>query len=276
MDTAAVTAAIQHVTEEIILPRFGALDSSDMKHKSPGDLVTIADQEAEVALGAIFAAYTPQALVVGEEAISAHPHLLDGVDQAEQAWVIDPVDGTNNFARGSDNFGVMVAELRRGITTRAWIWQPRYHKMFVAERGAGVWLNDQRLIRTIEGDEDIRAAVPKGLRHHLVPGFQLQGTVRACAVDYPMVLEGQLDALAYRKQHPWDHLPGTLMITELGGHCATHEGDEYRLGVYGKIMIAAASQSIWTRTDQALITPAWLAAHGLHSAHLHHGAAPAF
>lgn len=261
MDTAAVSEAIIDVASRVILPRFRTLGADEIEQKQPGDLVTIADKEAEIELAAIFARHHPAALIIGEESVFDNPIQLQALPDAEHAWVIDPVDGTNNYARGSADFGVMVAETRRGEAVRSWIWQPAHQCLFVAEKGAGVRRNDEPVPAMGERPRPLRAAVPRSLRPDDVPGFVLDRTRGSCAIDYPKLLLGEEDVLAYRKLNEWDHLPGALMVSELGGRVATHEGERYRAGVRGVVMFAAFSGQAWADADAALVTPGWLAEH---------------
>ncbi|MGH9165392.1 MAG: inositol monophosphatase family protein, partial [Acidimicrobiales bacterium] len=85
--------------------------------------------------------------VVGEEAAAADPRLLDPVGTAERLWVVDPVDGTSNFVRGSPDYAVMVALLERGAAVASWILQPVTGRLFVAEAGSGATVDGRRLTR---------------------------------------------------------------------------------------------------------------------------------
>uniref|UniRef100_UPI000DF82293 inositol monophosphatase family protein n=1 Tax=Desertihabitans aurantiacus TaxID=2282477 RepID=UPI000DF82293 len=153
MDTDEVLQLIHRVAETVVTPRWRALGEAEVSEKGPGDYVTVADHEAEVALTEALSRAHPGALVVGEEAVSADASVLDGLAEAEQAWVIDPIDGTGNFVRGSADHAVMVAELRRGEAVRGWIHQPQHQRSFVAERGAGVTVDGTPLApRTVGGD----------------------------------------------------------------------------------------------------------------------------
>lgn len=261
MLTASVTDAIVDVSARLVVPRFRTLKVDQIEQKHPGDLVTVADKEAEAELTEIFRAGDPDALVLGEEAVFADPSLLDGLPTAEHAWVIDPVDGTNNFARGSADFGVMVVECRRGDPVRSWIWQPIHDRMFIAEAGGGVTLNGEALAPLPEPGRPLRAAAPKSLRHNDLSGFLLRPTARSCAIDYPHVALGELDVLCYRSQNPWDHLPGALLVSELGGRAALHGGDAYRAGRHGVLLLVAGSPDAWQAADDALVTPDWLNGH---------------
>lgn len=242
MRTDEVSELIRDVTERLIAPRFRSLAADEVIMKRPGDVVTVADREAEAALTAALRQAHPDALIVGEEATFADPRALAGLADADHAWVIDPVDGTRNFAAGKDDFGVMVAETRRGETTRAWIWQPRYGDMYVAELGAGATRNGESLPRLMPGGSPWRAAAWPRLSRTDAPGLRLRSTCGSCAIDYPALARGETDALAYRSVHPWDHLPGTLIVAEVGG-LARLDGVRYRPGSTGRVLIVAAADA---------------------------------
>ena len=133
--------------------------------------------------------------------------------------------------------------------------------MFVAERGLGVTLNDRPLTPLGERRRPYRTAAPRSIQRGDAPGFALADTSRSCAIDYPQLLVGGVDVLAYRHQNPWDHLPGALMVTELGGRAAVHGGIDYRADTAGPLLLVASSPDLWQAADDALVTPEWLSAH---------------
>lgn len=243
MRTQEVSDLIVEVCAEVILPRFQMLDDHEVEHKRPGDLVTIADQEAERVLTAAFSAAYPDALVMGEEAVFDRPELLKALPDAEEAWVIDPVDGTRNFVKGRRDFGVMVAHTRHGRPVRGWIWQPLHDRMWVAELGAGVTRNSELLQPRPEPNAPWTAAVPPNLYRPEAPGFRFTRRAGACAIDYGRLADGTIDLLGYTTANPWDHLPGSLIITELGG-TVSHGGRPYWAGSSGPFLLAAASPGL--------------------------------
>ena len=247
MRTEDVTAAIRQVCDAEIMPRFRSLADDEIIEKRPGDVVTVADRLAEQALATIFSAADPGCLVVGEEGVYADPAALKALPDAELAWVIDPVDGTRNFTEDSADFAVMVAEVRSGVTTRSWIWQPVHDRMYVAEKGAGVSLNGAPVAATpvpehLVGALHGRYGRPRGGVPENVTLVRLAG---CCGVDYPHVVERERAFLGYWSMHPWDHLPGGLMVTETGGRLATIDGREFAAGVTGRYLLAAASPELW-------------------------------
>src|SRR5690242_1935885 len=145
METAEVLRLMQDVAEEVVNPRFRSLHSDEISEKQPGDLVTAADHESEQLITAALLEAYPAAVVLGEEAYAADPHLIQRFVDAEHAFTVDPVDGTRNFVHGSPDHAVMCAEVVHGETTRAWVWQPQHETSYVAELGKGAWRNGERL-----------------------------------------------------------------------------------------------------------------------------------
>ncbi|HEX5090268.1 MAG TPA: inositol monophosphatase [Nocardioides sp.] len=229
MNTTEVLELMQRVAEEVINPRFRSLGDHQIDEKNPGDLVTVADREAEERLTDALSSAYPDALVLGEEATATDDTLLPRFRDADHAFTIDPVDGTKNFVSGSRNHAVMAAELRAGEVLRSWIWQPQLGQAYVAERGGGAWRNGERLVRPPVG------AQPRGVtsRRRWI-GRALDGlpplelTWVCCGVDYPKLVEGEADYLVYRGTQPWDHSPGSLILEESGAFLGTFEGGLYR------------------------------------------------
>lgn len=249
MGTDAVLELVQQVAEEVVLPRWRHLADAEIDQKSPGDYVTVADREAELRLTEEFARRAPGAVVVGEEASFADPTRMDAAATADWCLLVDPVDGTRNFVRGSADFAVMVAEVRSGVSTRSWIWQPVHQRAFVAERGAGATLNGVLMPRR-EGAPQ-RPPVGTSSQRRL-QGFDGGGALAAvhhgswCAgIDYPRVAMGEVDYLVYKNVKPWDHVPGQLLLAETGGTSRTWEGEQYTPGHRGPGLIAAGSAAIW-------------------------------
>lgn len=240
------------VAQRIILPRFRSLESNEIMEKKPGDLVTVADREAEDALTEVLQQLTPEAIVVGEESAFSDPTIVDALPTAPHAWVVDPVDGTRNFASGNADFGVMLAEVREGVTQRGWIWQPVHGRMVTVERGQGVRVNGQELVSTVPRRQPWHAAAPRRVRATADPAFAFTHTLGSCAIDYPRLATGAVDALVYTSQHPWDHLAGTLMMAELGGTATiVGSGEPWRVGERGRLLVVGADPAVTTALDRA-------------------------
>ena len=230
LSTDAVLDLLREVAAEVITPRFRSLAAGEVMEKNPGDLVTVADREAEVLITASLTAAYPDAVVLGEEAYAADHSLMDRYLAAEHAFTVDPVDGTKNFVHGSPDHAVMVAETVGGETVRAWIWQPEHQVAWVAERGAGTW-RDGKQVRTVPVPDD---GEPQGVTSMWAMRDQRLGDLPpmrlswvCCGVDYPRLVEGAADYILYARSNPWDHAPGTLLVTEAGGVVGHPDGSAY-------------------------------------------------
>lgn len=243
VDTDEVLGLMQTVAAQVITPRFRSLADGEVMEKNPGDLVTVADQESEAILTRTLTAAYPDAFVLGEERTATDPGSLEAYRAAEHAFTVDPVDGTKNFVHGSPDHAVMVSEVQAGETVRAWIWQPEHQVAWVAERGAGVYRNGERMTREPVPD----GVPPQGVTsiwplrgHSLGPLPALTGSWVCCGIDYPRLVEGQADYIVYGRNSPWDHSPGALMVREAGGAVGHPDGTPYApRGLTPTIIVAA-------------------------------------
>ena len=258
MQTDELLQLITEVAAQVITPRFRALGAAEIDEKSPGDYVTVADREAEVLITAALLARSPRALVVGEEAAHADPGLVRGLASAEHAYTVDPVDGTTNFVRGSPRYAVMVAELRRGEVTRSWIWQPEMQVAYVAERGAGLYRNEVRVSRP-DAPLPPRGATTRRSWRHFESFGQLDPVLDTnyCAgFDYSQLVDGEVDYFTYLRPKPWDHLPGSLMLDEIGGASIDAQGQPYGPSTGAEATIITASSPELARQVAGFWRPA--------------------
>ncbi|WP_203698667.1 inositol monophosphatase family protein [Catellatospora coxensis] len=229
---------LRETAEAVVLPRFRNLAEGEIVEKSPGDLVTIADREAEVMLTAKLAALLPGSLVVGEEAVAADPDVLARLDDDGAVWLIDPIDGTGNFAAGKEPFGMMVALMRGGVPVLAVIYEPVPGTVAAAEAGAGSYVDGVRMVldHTPVSAEQLRGAVmtkylPPDLREQMesrlpnlseaIPGL------RCAAREYPELLRQTRHFALFWRAKPWDHAPGALLMREAGGVVRHFDGADY-------------------------------------------------
>jgi fructose-1,6-bisphosphatase/inositol monophosphatase family enzyme len=245
-----VADAIRDVSAAVIEPRFRALTDGDVEEKSPGDLVTIADREAELALEPRLAGIV-DAPIVGEEGCAADPTRL-GCLGAERAWIVDPIDGTSNFVKGSEQWAVMVALVEQGETVASWIFQPTTGAMYIAERGAGAARNGDAL--RIDGvatelrgpafthfmpPAEKEAIARNRARAQLLPG-------RYCAgFEYPAIVEGDQEFAIFWRTLPWDHVPGSLLLTEAGGLARRPTGEPFLPYAEGAGLVLARDEATW-------------------------------
>ena len=256
---------LAEIADEVILPRFRALTDGDIVEKSPGELVTVADREAEARITVCLNEIMPGVPVIGEEAIETHPSLLSILQTGEMCWLVDPLDGTGNFVAGRAEFAVMVALVRSGETIRSWIWQPVDRVGYVAEKGNGAWRDGERLRAPVASCDIVQlrgAVLTKFLndceRRQLATVSPLFGEITSgqyCAgIDYPWVAEGKQDFLRFHRLLPWDHAPGILLLTEAGGVAKHLDGTPYRADTTRSGLLAASDPECWQRVS-AVMTP---------------------
>lgn len=255
METADVLTLLREAAEEAVMPRFRALEDAEVMEKKPGDLVTVADREAEVILTRRLRDAFPGCVVVGEEATAATPALLEALP-GPHVFVVDPVDGTRNFVAGSADFAVMAAELRSGVVTRCWIFQPVHQAAYVAERGAGAYVVREGQSTRLPRLEPVDPARPDleswRVRSSRLRSEERQGDVivhptdGSCGIDYPTLVRGEWEAIRYGRGLPWDHAPGTLLLDEVGGLLRTLDGAPYRPAERPRHgLLAARSEAVW-------------------------------
>tara|TARA_B100000678_G_scaffold204571_1_gene172342 strand:- start:2090 stop:2884 length:795 start_codon:yes stop_codon:yes gene_type:complete len=255
-----VSALIREVAETIVLPRFRNLSADEKSEKAPDDWVTIADKESEARLSEGLAALLPDARVIGEEACAADPAILDSVGTGTQ-WIIDPVDGTGNFAAGRAPFGIMVALAQGDETVAGWIYDPLNQRMCHAVRGGGAFINGERVHARESGAGRPIAALAtyfmsdeqrRDIEARAADRFEIVDIPRCAAEQYPRLILGQNDISVFERTLPWDHAPGALLLSESGGKIARIDGTPYRLGDKRTGMLAASSPRLWDEAAQTL------------------------
>lgn len=254
LDAARVARLIAEAAAIEIMPRFRHLAAADIREKSaPGDLVTVADEAMERRLTTALRALLPGSVVIGEEAAAADPAVHDLIAGEEPVWVVDPLDGTSNFAAGRAAFGVIVALVVQGETRMGWIHDPNAGHTATAESGSGAWLNGERMGVTVpESTAALRGAMatkffPPPLREHLNARRSLFKRHRPshAAGDYVELLRGSLDFSLYQRTLPWDHAAGALLHAEAGGYSARLDGTPYRAVHRDGGLLVAPDRAVW-------------------------------
>ena len=254
-DIDRVSAILREVAEGEILPYFRDLKNAGIREKTgPSDLVTLADEAAERALTPRLADLLPGSTVVGEEAASADPAVLDRVNGDAPVWIIDPVDGTINFANGRPLFAVIVALVCNGETLAGWIYDPCDGRTATAVKGEGAWLDGRRvhvadpvpvsrMVAALSSRycaEDVARKIEAGAR-----GLGERVNLSSAAQEYLRLLDGRMHATMYHRLMPWDHAAGVLMHAEAGGYAALLDGTPYHPGAFGGGLLTAPDEDSW-------------------------------
>jgi len=199
------------------------------------NLVTEADVASESAIIASLNEDAPGIDIMAEESSKDNPKAPTGT-----VWVIDPLDGTTNFAHGFPFFAVSIALLRDGVPLVGVIYCPMQDELFAACRDSGAWLNGEP-IRTTDTRFLIEALVATGFPYDIHTNLDaVLGQMRtvlpkvrdirragAAAVDLAYVACGRLDGFWEMDLQPWDTAAGWLLVTEAGGMVSDFAGQEY-------------------------------------------------
>jgi fructose-1,6-bisphosphatase/inositol monophosphatase family enzyme len=253
---------MRDVAVSIMLPRFRQLTTAQVSQKTPGDYVTIVDRESEAFLSESLARLLPEARVIGEEAASEDPAILDRIGDGV-AWIIDPLDGTNNFTEGKPPFAIMIGLAIDGVREAGWIYDPIGNRMCHAARGGGCWVDGVRVTSRPSGGPLPKAAIATyfmpedrqaDVRARAVGKLEIVAIPRCAGEQYPRLFLGSNDIALFERTHPWDHAAGALMLEEAGGRIARHDGGPYRLDVPGTGAIAAASPRLWDMAAETLFS----------------------
>ncbi|MER7752161.1 inositol monophosphatase [Kitasatospora sp. NPDC097643] len=260
-----VAEILAEASAEAVEPRFRALAAGEVMEKAPGEVVTIADREAEEIIARRLRELLPVP-VVGEEAVAADPALARALHDEPAAWLVDPVDGTANFVAGRPEYAVMCSLVRTGQTVASWIWQPATATCYRAELGAGAWRDDHRLTRppapqdaaALRGSVKSRFLDPEHherLRANVSVFAEVSPGRHAAGIEYPDLVEGRVDFILYWRTLPWDHAPGSLLVTEAGGVSARLDGSPYRPEAPGceDGLLVAADPQTWELTRKILL-----------------------
>lgn len=230
MNVAETAQAAATVAGDILSDYFRS--GVNMRTKSASvDLVSDADVNAERAIAAVIREQFPKHSILGEEENS------DDLN-AEHLWIVDPLDGTTNFAHGIPHFAVSIAYYRDGIPAFGVIFNPIRNEWYVAEKGKGATANGipihvnnhADLNETLVGCgfyydrgemmEQTLAALSRLFRRQ-IHGIRRMGTA---SLDLAMVACGQFGAYFEYQLSPWDYAAGRLLIEEAGGRVTDCDG----------------------------------------------------
>jgi len=241
------TKELSFITEKIkeAYGMFAASGPRDIRSKSAFDLVTEVDVNIERFLtDAILSAF-PDDRIHAEELSSAQA--ITG-----RTWVIDPIDGTNNFAHSIPTYGIQCCLFDGGEPRMAVIWLPCQDELYTAMEGQGCYLNGKQVTvdKSVTADtavisigdfthkSDRLAALQYKAVGHLYPRVAKLRMYGAASVDYAWFVSGRLAATVFTTRNLWDIAPGILMSREAGAIVMGLDGQPYTYSKEG-VMLAA-------------------------------------
>jgi myo-inositol-1(or 4)-monophosphatase len=234
----------------------GEVEQLQVSVKGPGNFVSAADRSAEEIVREELAKARPAYGFLGEEGGARA-----GADPSHR-FIVDPLDGTTNFLHGIAHFSVSIALEHNGVIVAGVTYNPANNDLFVAERGKGAFLNDQRL-RVAARRRLSDAIVACGLPHYGRGGLDLSryeiaaaqrnfaGLRRygAATLDLAWVAAGRLDAYWERNLSPWDMAAGVLLVREAGGFVSDLDGGD---AMFAKGHVVAGNETMHRELSRVL------------------------
>ncbi|MFP4392329.1 MAG: inositol monophosphatase family protein [Desulfohalobiaceae bacterium] len=215
-----------------------------IRHKGRIDLVTDTDLAVEEHLKASLASILPEARFLAEESAPTQ-------DPGSLCWILDPLDGTTNFAHRLPAVAISVALYQEGQIRMGLIYLPKTGELFYAQQGQGAFLNQERI--SVSQEHDIEKALiatgfPYDIRERLQEIMPRLGRVLAksqgvrrmgsAAVDLAYTACGRLDGFFEQGLKPWDTAAGQLLVQEAGGQVSRFE-PQLELGLRSPDILAS-------------------------------------
>ncbi|MEO1139605.1 MAG: inositol monophosphatase [Pseudomonadota bacterium] len=259
---ASLVNLVRRAAKAEIMPRFRNMRPGDINTKSgPYDLVTEADQGAEAMLARGLQQMFPHALVVGEEAASADVDLRAKIADAELAFILDPVDGTWNFAHGLAVFGVIVAVTRFGKPVYGLLYDPVMDDFIWSEEDGPTRLTTAKGFSqalSVSSGKDVKDLsgfihfylLPEDKQAEMaekLPGFGRTHALRCSCHEYRTLAQGGADFLISGTLNPWDHAAGVLICQRAGGVVKMLDGRDYNAGIETGYLLAAPDVASWDK-----------------------------
>ncbi len=217
---------------EIIRQRFQT--DKEVRFKGRADIVTDVDLAAERVILDLVREEFPQFSILSEESSPVETG-------SPFTWVVDPIDGTRNFAEGIPHFCVVVALARGSETVMGVTYDPIKDETFTAQVGRGAFLNGERIavserqeipdcvISFDLGYYDEKAATALDMIRSLWPGFQTMRLLGSSALGMAYAAAGRVDLYFHHSLSPWDSAAGLLLAREAGGNVVDRQGNDANL-----------------------------------------------
>lgn len=245
------------LAKQEVLQRFEHVTS---RHKADGSVLTEADLQMQQKTAAFLKAHWPQFDFLGEESIpEAQNHSLN---HTNGCWILDPVDGTSNFANGIPFYAISLALVVKGEIVLGLIYDPSRDELFSARKGLGAQLNDAELkahthhthIQNCAAIVDFkRLKAPLATHLATKSPYASQRSFGSVALDWCWIAAGRGQLYCHGSQHLWDYAAGWIILGEAGGVSATLEGEPvYTKQVIKRSAIAATTPELFQQWQQII------------------------
>lgn len=251
---------IKNLAEQEIMPRYNRVA---FEFKTDGSLVTEADTAMQHAVIEALHKQWPEYALLGEEMSEQQQQVLLDNDDTRGLWVLDPLDGTSNFASAIPIFSVSLALIQNGEVRLGLIYDPVRRESFSALRGYGAWLNGRPLKLQVDKQElnqciaqvDFKR-LSEAMAMHIAADhpYASQRNFGSGALDWCWLAAGRSQLYLHGGQKLWDYLAGQLILSEAGGIAETFEGEEiFKKQLLKRSIVASVNRILFNKWKAAII-----------------------
>ncbi|MCX4190739.1 inositol monophosphatase family protein [Methylophaga sp. OBS3] len=248
--------------QQELMPLFNAVTR---RYKNDGSVVTIADQLLQQKLGDVLTGFYPGSVMLGEEMSPSQQQEL--MQTASPLWVLDPIDGTSNFAAGLPFFSVSLALIQNGEVTHGIVYDPLADECFAAAIGEGAWCNGQAL-KTSPSGLTLKQTIaivdfkrlPTELATRMVKEkpYGSHRSIGSIALELCWLAAGRAQVYLHAKQHLWDYAAAQLILSEAGGFLCTLDNEPvFSADLTPRSTCAAIDETLFAAWRDYLHVPRW-------------------
>ena len=241
-----------NLSKNIIIPSFGNLKKNQITYKNGKDIVTDIDVMVEDELRKFLLKLVKNSNFIGEEIYSKNPSILKYYLSDEYCWTVDPIDGTNNFAKTKERFAVMVALTKNKKIIQSFIYKPMTDDFMCADN-TGTFYEDKKIsikkkslienavgsISTKFWNETIKIKIL-----NIKDNFKEINSYGSIGCEYFDMALGLRDFTLLSRLNPWDHIPGVYIVRKSGGHDCHFDKIEYKFYENSNNLIVSNSEML--------------------------------
>ena len=250
IDSSDIREILFNISKSVIIPSFGNLAEKQISYKNGLDIVTDIDIAVELYLSKHLSKLIKNSNFIGEEIYSKKPSILKYYLSDEYCWTVDPIDGTNNFAKSKENFAVMVALTKNKTIVQTFIYKPITDDFMCADKN-GTFLNNKKI--TLKKDTLIENAVGSMSTKYwedfieskiisIKNSFREVNSYGSIGCEYFDIALGLRDFTLLSRLYPWDHIPGVYIVRRSGGHDCHFDKKEYKFYENSKNLVVSNSK----------------------------------
>lgn len=241
-----------NASKNIIIPSFGNLSKKQISYKNGIDIVTDIDLQVEKKLKFQLSKLIKKSNFIGEEIYFKDPSILKYYLSNEYCWTVDPIDGTNNFAKSNENFAVMIALTKNKKIIQSFIYKP-ISDSFIFANKYGTFFEEKKIyaqknitiekaigsISTKYWEDSIKAKI-----NSVKNIFRKINSYGSIGCEYFDMALGLRNFTLLSRLYPWDHIPGIFIVRKAGGHDCHFDKIEYKFYKDSKNLIVSNSKNL--------------------------------